>query len=182
MGLSPPFTLDALPTLPLDPRSLVGRATETASRQLAAIIIGVPDEMIDALMRTPARRLVVETIFWLMPRYLDRTRAVGLDACLRWRVTSPERRDDPAIFDLDISDRRCRVTRGGGERRPVVTITIDAGEMVRLAAGKSTPMQAYFAGRLALRGDIMQAARLASLFRAPASRKPVDVQRPGSQA
>lgn len=164
----------------IDARPLIARATDGAAQRLATVVVGLPDELVDAVMQTPLRRPIIDTIFRLMPRHLDHTRAAGLDACIRWRVTSLNEPAEAEVFDLEIKQRRFRVTRGAGERRPAVTITITAAEMVRLAAGKSTPMQAYFAGRLALRGDIMQAARLASLFRAPSTPRRNTSRQPGS--
>lgn len=151
---------------PLLDAAMMG-AEELAER-LAWLVAAVPDRHLEALMRTPARRVVTEAIFLVMPRYLDRRQAIGLDMAIRWRVRGPDPEDDHDVYDLIIAQRRCRVTRGESEARPLVTITVQSVELLRLATGRSSPMQSYLAGRLSLRGDIMQAARLASLFRVPA--------------
>jgi putative sterol carrier protein len=104
-----------------------------------------------------------------MSRYLDRTPAAGLDMAIRWRVSGSDPNQQAFdVYDLIITQRRCRVTRGESQARPLVTITIGPIELLRLATGRSSPMQSYLAGRLSLRGDFMQAARLTSLFRVPA--------------
>jgi alkyl sulfatase BDS1-like metallo-beta-lactamase superfamily hydrolase len=144
----------------------VSGAEEVANR-LAWLAAAVPDRQLEQLMRTPARRVVTEAIFLIMPRYLDRRSAAGLDMAIRWRVRGPDDSDDPDVYDLIIAERRCRVTRGASEARPLVTITLDSTELLRLVTGRTSPMQSYLAGRLSLRGDIMQAARLTSLFRVP---------------
>jgi alkyl sulfatase BDS1-like metallo-beta-lactamase superfamily hydrolase len=141
---------------------------EAVAERLAWLVAAVPDEQLELLMRTPARRVITEAIFLLMPRYLDRRQAAGLDMAIRWRVRGPEGQDDHDVYDLIIAERRCRVTRGESEARPLVTVTIESLELLRLATGRTSPMQSYLAGRLSLRGDIMQAARLTSLFRMPA--------------
>jgi putative sterol carrier protein len=65
------------------------------------------------------------------------------------------------------------VTREGEGPTPRLTITVDAAEFLRIAAGTSNPVNAYFNGKLSLRGDLMQAARLTMLFRIPSPpRKP----------
>jgi predicted lipid carrier protein YhbT len=57
--------------------------------------------------------------------------------------------------------------RAQPDAEPKLTITLTAAELVRIAAGRSDAMQAYFKRRLKLGGDIMLAAKLASLFRIP---------------
>jgi alkyl sulfatase BDS1-like metallo-beta-lactamase superfamily hydrolase len=141
---------------------------EEVAHGLAWLAGAVPDRQLEQLMRTPARRVVTEAIFLIMPRYLDRRRAAGLDMAIRWRVRTPGDEDDADVYDLIIAQGRCRVTRGASEARPLVTVSLDAIELLRLATGRTNPMQSYLAGRLSLRGDIMQAARLTSLFRVPA--------------
>jgi alkyl sulfatase BDS1-like metallo-beta-lactamase superfamily hydrolase len=149
---------------------LLGAAATSAeeiAQRLAWLAGTIPDRQLEQLMRTPARRLVTEAIFLIMPRYLDRGRAAGLDMAIRWRVRGPDEADDPDVYDLIIAERRCRVTRGASEARPLVTVTLDSVELLRLATGRTSPMQSYLSGRVSLRGDIMQAARLTSLFRVP---------------
>jgi hypothetical protein len=153
----------------LDPAvGLAAAGAEEVVGWLGAVLSAIPDRQLEQLMQTPARRVVVESIFLIMPRYLDRTRAAGLDMAIRWRVRNGDPDEGSVdVYDLIIAERRCRVTRGESQARPLVTITTESVELLRLATGRSSPMQSYLAGRLALRGDIMQAARLSSLFRMP---------------
>jgi putative sterol carrier protein len=127
-----------------------------------------PPERIERVMRTPVRRAVLEGIFWQMPQRLDATRAAGIDATIRWRITG--RADGGTdTYELQIKDGRSRVKRGAGGD-PRLTITLDGTEFVKLATGNSDPMQAYFKRRVTLAGDIMLAAKLGTLFRLPARR------------
>jgi len=118
-------------------------------------------------MRSPARRAILEGIFWQMPRYLDRGRAVGVNAAVLWRIGGRENgtTDD---FRLVIAQSRARVDRGAESKAPIVTMTIDAVDFLRLITGALDPMQAYFGGKIELAGDIMFAAKLGGLFRLPA--------------
>jgi putative sterol carrier protein len=142
--------------------------SEIAINRAAELVLSVPDERLEQLMRTQARRPIIEAIFFLMPRYVDRTRAKGLNLAIRWQITSPEDPTaEPDVYDLVIAERRCRVLRSGRGPTPLVTITVEATDLLRLATGRINPMQAYFDGRLKLRGDIMQAARLTSVFQIP---------------
>jgi hypothetical protein len=119
-------------------------------------------------MRTPARRIVLEGIFWQIPRHLDRERAAGVSSTVRWRITG---RPDGGVdtYHLEIADGTCRVTRGKPTIEPRLTITLDGAEFVRLVTGNSDALRAYFSGRLTLKGDVILAGRLASLFRGPSN-------------
>jgi len=119
-------------------------------------------------MATPLRRIVLDTIFWQMPRYLDSRRARGVEATVRWRVTA---RGGQTVdtYDLMLADGRARSRRGPGATEPAVTITVDGARFLQIAAGAADPMAADSKGELAIAGDIMAAARLVSLFRMPGS-------------
>ena len=128
-----------------------------------------PDEKLARLMRSRARRAILEGIFWQMPRYLDRERAGGVNAAVLWRIAGrPNGQTDD--FRLTIAHGRARVARRSGGERPVVTMTIDAVDFLRLISGSLDPMNAYFAGKIELAGDIMFAAKMGGLFRMPTVR------------
>jgi alkyl sulfatase BDS1-like metallo-beta-lactamase superfamily hydrolase len=143
----------------------VARGSEELGVFLARMVGRLPRDRLDQVMRTPARRAIVEAIFWQLPLHLDPRRAAGVDTAIRWRVTTPGVPAD--VYTLVVSNRRASVVRGLGGPAPRVTITVDAAELLRLATGNSSPMQAYFAGKLTLTGDVMHAARLMALFRPP---------------
>jgi hypothetical protein len=155
-----------------DARARVKRLVAEAPAQLAdgmaRVIRDASGDPLDRLMRTPARRVVLESIFWQLPRHLDRERAAGVSSAVRWRITGrPDGGTD--TYHLEIVDGDCRVTRGEAGIDPRLTITLDGAEFVRLVTGKSDALRAYFSGRLTLTGDMMFAGKLVSLFRAPRS-------------
>jgi alkyl sulfatase BDS1-like metallo-beta-lactamase superfamily hydrolase len=155
----------------LDPQLALAAARRGLARAPAQLADGfaravrdLPAERIEQLMRTPARRVVLEAIFWQLPKRLDGRRAAGISSSIRWRVTG--RPDGGAdTYQLELVKGQCRVIRSPRGPEARVTITLDGTEFVRIAAGRSNPIQAYFSGRLAVSGDIMLAARLGSLFR-----------------
>jgi putative sterol carrier protein len=128
-------------------------------------------DALEQLMHTPARRVVLGTIFWQMPRRFDRERAKGMNSSIQWRITGGhDGRED--VYQLDIADGECRVTRNPDGPTPGVTITIDGADFVQVATGSSDPMKAYFSGRVGLAGDVMLAAKLRTLFRVPGRGSP----------
>jgi hypothetical protein len=147
---------------------------------VARTIRSQPPERVDRLMRTPARRVVLAAIFWQMPQHLDRRRAAAVNAAIRWRIGGRADGGED-VYDLVLTDGRARVERGGRDEAPRLTITIDGAEFVRVAVGSSNPVNAYLGGKLALRGDVMQAARLTMLFRIPTGAgQPATPQTPGT--
>jgi putative sterol carrier protein len=129
-----------------------------------------PPQRLEQLMRSPARRPVLDGIFWQMPRQVDTSVAGGTTTAIKWVVTG--RSDGGSdVYQLVIEDGRARSERGETvEAR--LTVTLDGVEFLKLASGKSDPMQAYFTGRIQLSGDIMVAAKLAQMFRMPGGPNP----------
>lgn len=124
-----------------------------------------PPQRLEQLMRSAARRPVLDGIFWQMPRQVDASAAAGTTTAIKWVVTG---RSDGGtdVYQLVIEDGRARTERGEtAEAR--LTVTLDGVEFLKLASGNSDPMQAYFTGRIQLSGDIMVAAKLAQIFRMP---------------
>jgi alkyl sulfatase BDS1-like metallo-beta-lactamase superfamily hydrolase len=130
-------------------------------------------ERLEQLMRSPARRALLDGIFWGMPRQLDATAAAGVTTSIRWCITG--RSDDGVdTYQLAVADGKATTTRGTEGGEPKLTITMDGVEFLRLVSGNSDPMAAYFKGRIQLAGDIMVAAQLAQLFRMPGGTPPSD--------
>ena len=89
-----------------------------------------------------------------------------MNAAVLWRITG--RRDGGSDdFRVLISDGLAKVVRRPSEVRPVVTMTIDGVDFLKLITGGLDPMQGDFKGRIELARDIMFAARLGGMFRVP---------------
>ncbi len=124
-----------------------------------------PPQRLEQIMRSPARRPLLDGIFWQMPKQVDASAAAGTTTAIRWVVTG---RADGGndVYQLVIEDGRARTERGEGVD-PRLTVTLDGVEFLKLASGNSDPMKAYFTGRIQLSGDIMVAAKMAQMFRMP---------------
>ena len=149
-------------------RRVLAEAPAQLADGLARVVRDTSDDQLDRLMRTPARRVVLEAIFWQMPRVVDCRRAGTVTSSVRWCITGRVEGGEDN-YHLEIVEGSCRVVRGESSIDPRLTIRVDGAEFVRLATGNSDPMQAYFTGRLTLAGDIMFAAKLTSLLRVPGS-------------
>jgi alkyl sulfatase BDS1-like metallo-beta-lactamase superfamily hydrolase len=147
-------------------RRLAADAPTHLAEGLGRVVRDVAPERLEQVMRSPARRPLLDGIFWQMPRQLDREQAQGVTTAIRWDITG---RSDGATdtYMLEVADGRARVERGANGETPRLTITMDGVEFLRLVSGNLEPMQAYFRGRIQLSGDIMVAAKMAQLFRMP---------------
>jgi hypothetical protein len=129
-----------------------------------------PPQRLEQLMRSPARRALLDGIFWQMPKQVDASAAGATTTVIKWVVTG--RADGGSdVYQLMIEDGRARTERADtADAR--LTVTLDGVEFLKLASGNSDPMQAYFTGRIQLSGDIMVAAKLAQMFRMPGTPDP----------
>ncbi len=124
-------------------------------------------ERLEQVMRSPARKPLLDGIFWQMPKQLDTEQAAGVTTSIRWDITG---RTDGAVdtYLLELDNGRARTTKDAAAGEPPrLTITMDGVEFLRLVSGNLDPMQAYFKGRIQLAGDIMVAAKMAQMFRMP---------------
>jgi putative sterol carrier protein len=156
-----------------DPQRALDQLKKFASDAPAQIADGIgklvrdaSPERLDQLMRSPARRAVLDGIFWQMPRQLDAKAAANVKTAIRWNITG--RADDGVdTYLLEVDNGTARTNRGSEGPDPKLTITMDGTEFLRLISGTSDPMSAYFKGRIQLAGDIMVAAQLAQIFKMP---------------
>ncbi len=158
-GFDPQRALDQLKRFAADAPAQLADGFERLVRE-------APPERLHQLMRSPARRALLDGIFWQMPKQLDTRQAAGVRTWIRWEITG--RADDGTdVYLLHVESGQARTTRGTEGPEPRLTITMDGVEFLRLASGNSDPMSAYFKGRIQLAGDIMVAAQLAQMFRLP---------------
>ena len=158
-GFDPQRAIDVVKRIAADPPAQVAEG-------FGRLVRDASPERLEQLMRSPARKPLLDGIFWQMPKQLDERQAQGVTTSIRWCLTG---RTDGGTdtYQLELADGRARVIRGDDGPDPRLTVTLDAVDLLRLVSGNLDPMQAYFKGEIALTGDIMVAAKLATLFRMP---------------
>ena len=160
-GFDPQRALDAA-------KRLANDAPTHLADGFGRLVRDSPPDRLEQLMRSPARKPILDGIFWQIPKQVDVSEAQGLKTSIRWRISG--RADGGVdIYQLEFEDGRCHVIRGNGGPDPRLTITLDGVEFLRLVTGNLDPVKAYFKGRIKMSGDVMVAARLASLFKIPGS-------------
>lgn len=159
-GFDPQRALDQL-------RKLAADAPSQLSEGFGRLVREAAPERLEQIMRSPARRPLLDGIFWQMPRQLRPEHAAGVDTSVLWTITgrSDEGSDSYLLTVRDGGARTRRVSDEAPDAK--LTITMDGVELLRLVSGNLDPMAAYFQGRVQLAGDVMIAAKLAQLFRMP---------------
>lgn len=158
-GFDPQRVLDGL-------RRLATDAPAQIADGVGRLVRDAPPERLEQVMRSPARRALLDGIFWQMPRQLRPEQAAAVRTLIRWQVTGGPQ-DGVDTYDLHVADGHARTSRDLDPAPPRLTITLDGVELLRLVSGNSDPMAAYFKGRITLAGDIMVAAQMAQMFRMP---------------
>jgi alkyl sulfatase BDS1-like metallo-beta-lactamase superfamily hydrolase len=155
----PQRAFDAVKRLAADAPSLLADG-------VGRLVRDTPPDRLEQLMRSPARKPLLDGIFWSVPRQMDARQAAGVETTIRWCITGrPDEETD--VYHLVIEGGKANVVKGLPGPDPRLTITMDGVEFLRLVSGNSDAMQAYFTGRVQLAGDIMVAAKLAQLFKLP---------------
>jgi predicted lipid carrier protein YhbT len=151
-------------------KRLAGDAPAHLQGGFERLVRDSPPQRLEQLMRSPARRPVLDGIFWQMPKQVDASVVRDGALAIKWVVTGrPDGGTD--VYQLVIEGGQARTERAETvEAR--LTVTLDGVEFLKLASGNSDPMQAYFTGRIQLSGDIMVAAKLAQMFRMPGAPDP----------
>jgi putative sterol carrier protein len=147
-------------------KKLAAEAPAYMADGFGRLVRDAPPERLEQVMRSPARKPILDGIFWQMPKQLDVSEASGLKTSIRWTITG--RADgETDVYLLEVDNGRSHVIRGDANADARLTITLDGVDFLRLISGNLDPMKAYFKGRIKLSGDIMVAAKLATLFRMP---------------
>lgn len=142
---------------------LVGAPRELAEGTGRGVMAASP-RTLEHLLQSPARRLVLDAIFWHAARQLGRSWSSRSSVIIRCHVIG-ERSGEHDTYELRLSGSACQLTRGTGDAKPHVTIALDDAELVRLLTAQVRPAQEVLGGRIMVRGRVGPlASELASAF------------------
>jgi hypothetical protein len=114
--------------------------------------------------RTDPRR-ALDDVFRRLPKHFCAEHAGDLEAVIECRVDLSEE-EDCARYQIRIERERCSVRRDG-TAEPSVVLSIPYEDLVAIVAQTATASRLFLRQRLTVRGDVLLAARLPSLFRMP---------------
>ena len=159
LGLAGSFRDAADPQVAVDPVALdpveVGR-----------VLAQVPPHHVVEVMRSPLRGVVVEEIFRQLPLRLDVRRARGTRLVVGFRLLGHPG-GEIERYDVRVAEGSATVARGGEATDRDATITCQAHDLLRLAAGHLRPVTGVLRGQLKVRGDRGHALKLAALIDIP---------------
>jgi putative sterol carrier protein len=104
--------------------------------------------------------LSVADLMERMPGAFVPERAAGLDAVVHFKFTGP----DAGEWNAVIKDGKCEVARGIPHFKPIMTLTADSTDFVRIFTGEMDGMQAFMQGKIKLAGDLNLAMKLMQMF------------------
>ncbi|MGH2953866.1 MAG: SCP2 sterol-binding domain-containing protein [Solirubrobacterales bacterium] len=148
-----------------------GQAIDTSqidANELAKNMAETSDEQLIQLMESPMRGQILTEIFNRMEQHFRADAAGDTEAVIHWRITGgPEGGTDE--YETVIKDGACDVHEGLQSDGARVTFTIGGADFLRLVTGNAAGPMLFMSGKLKIEGDMMFAARAASLFTIPSA-------------
>jgi hypothetical protein len=137
-------------------------AFDTAA--LARMVRTTPEEQLEDGMRLN-REPILSEVFRRFPDRLSERgrRETGV---IQWRIKEGT---GPGGYDrwfVVLRDGEC-ITGRDLDEAPRITFTVGAVDFLRLATGSADPVRMVLTRRLGIRGDLLWARRLPTLFRVP---------------
>ncbi|MGH2951231.1 MAG: SCP2 sterol-binding domain-containing protein [Solirubrobacterales bacterium] len=148
-----------------------GQAIDTSqidANELAKNMSGVSEEQLAELMAGPMRGQILSEIFSRMEEHFRAEAAGDTDAVIHWRIgDGPDGGHDE--YETVIKDGACQVHEGFESEGARVTFTVGGADFLRLVTGNAAGPMLFMSGKLKIEGDMMFAARAASLFTIPSA-------------
>jgi putative sterol carrier protein len=135
--------------------------------ELAKNMAEASDEQLTQLMESPMRGQILNEIFNRMEEHFRADAAGDTDAVIHWRIGGPQGSTDE--YETVIKDGSCDVHEGFQNAGARVTFTIGGADFLRLVTGNAAGPMLFMSGKLKIEGDMMFAARAASLFTIPSA-------------
>jgi putative sterol carrier protein len=141
------------------------RLPDRKAELLARWVKAVPDERLEAVMRSSLRRVLLWQIFRTMRQRVDPDRGWGGDAVVEFRIRR-YRGDGVDRYQLAIVEGRCTTTRSA-KRTPTLTLEMQPVGFLRLVGGAASAPAMILTRKLRVSGDLLLAARLPTLLKIP---------------
>lgn len=154
MAADPPLDLDGLDF------------GEVSPEEFARIVKSAPGKQITELMRGPDRQRVLDEVLGRMETRFKPDVAGSLRALIRWQVTGrPDA--EPDVYETQIAEGTCTLTKGHTEQEPRVTLTLADIDFLKLVSGNASGPTLFLTRKLKIAGDVGLAAGLTRYFDIP---------------
>lgn len=144
-----------------------GAIGDADAATLAAMVAETSDEELAAGMADPAaRKKVLDEIFRRMADHVEPAKLEGLDAVIHFVITdAPGGGED--TYEAILRDGALEVSDEATEEDPRVSLIAAPVPFLKLVTGQASGPAMFLKGELKLKGDVMFASQLVSLFRTP---------------
>jgi len=141
-------------------------ASQVEPAEFARNVAAASDEQLCEGMASPLRGQILTEIFGRMAEHFRPESARDTEAVIHWRIGG---RADGGHDEWEtvIRDGACTAHEGFGAEQPRVAFRIDGADFLRLVTGNAAGPTLFMSGKLKIEGDMMFAARTASLFTIP---------------
>ena len=141
-------------------------ASQVDPAEFARGVASATDEQLREGMASPLRGQILSEIFGRMADHFRPESARDTEAVIHWRIGG---RADGGHDEWEtvIRGGSCEAHEGLGAEQPRVAFRIDGVDFLRLVTGNAAGPTLFMSGKLKIEGDMMFAARTASLFTIP---------------
>lgn len=143
-----------------------GLPADLDTEQVAQMVGTVPEEQLAEAMSGEGREMVLSEIFRRFPERLSEA-GKQEDLAIEWQIGGgPD--GEPESWYVVIKDGEC-VAGKDLEAEPRITFEVGAVDFLKIVTGNANPVEMFMSGKLKIKGDLMYAARVQSLFVVPKS-------------
>ena len=134
-------------------------------KQFAGMVKNASDDQLAAIMSSPQRKVILDTIFARFPELFRADRAGSTNAIIHWSITgAPDGGAD--TYELVIANGACTLSPSA-DQDPKLAITVGPVDFLKVVSGVGNPMMMFMTGKLKAKGDLGLAANIANLFDIP---------------
>lgn len=137
--------------------------------QVAQMVGTLPEEQIAEAMSGEGREMVLSEVFRRFPEQLSDA-GKQEDVAIEWRIGGGPG-GEPESWFVVVKGGEC-VAGKELEAEPRVTFEVGGVDFLKLVTGNANPVEMFMSGKLKIKGDLMYAARVQSLFVMPGSSGP----------
>ena len=146
-----------------------GLPPDLDTEQVAQMVGTVPEEQLAEAMSGEGREMILGEIFRRFPERVSEA-AKQEDLAIEWQIGGgPE--GQPESWYVVLKDGECG-TGKDLEAEPRITFEVGAVDFLKIVTGNANPVEMFMSGKLKIKGDLMYAARVQSLFVVPKSQAP----------
>lgn len=133
--------------------------------EFAKNISTVSDEQLAEAMSGELRPVILAEVFRRMEEHFRADRAGDTDAVIHWHITGRADGGEDH-YEVVVRDGSISAT-GEPSEEPRVSFTMDGVTFLRLVTGNASGPMLFMTGKLKIRGDMMFAPQVQSLFKIP---------------